>query len=63
MEFMIRRTSDWNNSKKPTKKAYKEKEIWYIKIKSLEELVELSKEEGKIIICGDSLEIYDDYRE
>lgn len=64
MEFMITRTSLLlESSEKPTGKAYKEGEFWYIKINSLEELVELTKEEGEIIINGDFLEIYDSYRE
>lgn len=63
MEFMISRTSYWTNDKRPTEKAYKEGDCWYIKINSLEELIELSKKEGQIIINEDILEIYDDYRE
>lgn len=64
MEFMITRTSLlWGSSEKPTEKAYKKDGNWCIKINSLEELAELSREEGGIIIDGDYLEIYDDYRE
>lgn len=63
MEFMITRTSLWTNNQKPYQKAYKEGENWYIKINSLDELIELTRKEGKIIIDEDSLEIYDDYRE
>ena len=64
MEFMITRTSLlWESSEKPTEKAYKKGKYWHIKITSLEELGELTKEEGEIIINGDCLEIYDDYRE
>ena len=63
MEFMITRTSFWENSNKPTKKAYEKDGNWCIKINSLEELVKLTREEGEIIINGDYLEIYDDYRE
>ena len=63
MEFMITRTSLWTNNKKPTQQAYKEGGNWYIKINSLDELIELTRKEGQIIIDEDSLEIYDDYRE
>lgn len=63
MEFMITRTSLWTNNQKPTQKAYKEGGNWYIKINSLDELIELTRKEGKIIIDEDFLEIYDDYRE
>ena len=63
MEFMITRTSFWESSNKPTEKAYEKDGDWYIKINSLEELIELTKKEGEIIIGGDYLEIYDDFRE
>ena len=81
MEFFIDRTSTIN--KKPIEGAYIKKlervdqkgnpftiERWCVEINSLEELIELSKHEGAVIINtrGDSpfspyLEIYDDYRE
>ena len=81
MEFFIDRTSTIN--KKPIEGAYiKELELvdqkgnpftlerWCVEINSLEELIEISKHEGEVIINtrGDSpfspyLEIYDDYRE
>jgi hypothetical protein len=64
MEFFICRTSgSCFNKKKPTENAYKKGEHWYIKINSLEELIDLTKIEGEIIISKDTLEIYDDYRE
>lgn len=81
MEFFIDRTSTIN--KKPIEGAYIKKledvdqkgnpftlERWCVEINSLEELVELSNQEGEVIINtrGDSpfspyLEIYDYYRE
>lgn len=64
MEFLIERTSGYfNSTKQPTEGAYKRGKKWYIKINSLEELIKLSEKEGQIIIEGDYLEIYDDYRE
>ena len=39
------------------------KSCWAIKIDSLDELVKFSDEEGKLVVSGDSIEIYDDYRE
>lgn len=82
MEFFINRTSTIN--KKPIEGAYiKELELvnqkgnlftierWCVEINSLEELTELSNQEGEVIINtrGDDspfspyLEIYDYYRE
>ncbi|UQJ95916.1 hypothetical protein KMSP1_87 [Staphylococcus phage KMSP1] len=81
MEFFINRTSTIN--KKPIEGAYiKELELvdrkgnpftlerWCVEINSLEELTEISNQEGEVIINtrGDSpfspyLEIYDYYRE
>ena len=81
MEFFIDRTSTIN--KKPIEGSYIKKledvdqkgnpftiERWCVEINSLEELVELSNQEGEVIINtrGDSpfspyLEIYDYYRE
>lgn len=65
MKYKISRTSDWWGCKtKPCEKAYKENDTWYIDINSLEELNELIGEvESKVIIGGDDIEIYDDYRE
>lgn len=63
MEFLIRRTSSYLNSRQPVEGAYQKDEEWYIKINSLEELIKLSEKEGQIIIEEDYLEIYDDYRE
>ncbi|BDA81627.1 hypothetical protein [Staphylococcus phage vB_SsapH-Golestan-100] len=81
MEFFIDRTSTIN--KKPIEGSYIKKleevdqkgnpftiERWCVEINSLEELAELSNQEGEVIINtrGDSpfspyLEIYDYYRE
>lgn len=81
MEFFIDRTSTIN--KKPIEGAYIKKlervdrkgnpftiERWCVEVNSLEELIEISNQEGEVIINtrGDSpfspyLEIYDYYRE
>ena len=64
MKYEILRTSDWLGKTKPCAKAYNENDKWYIDINSLEELNELIGEvESKVIIGGDDIEIYDDYRE
>ena len=69
IEFKIKRTSFmYGNKEKPTEKAYKRGDDWYIKLNSLEHLIELSKNEKmKIIIDATgnikTLEIYDDDRE
>lgn len=37
---------------------------WWVEIKTLEELIDFTKEENiELIIKGQSIEIYDDYRE
>lgn len=85
MEFIIQRTSDCINDyetkpirndnrlyfkKLPKYRDYDEKrKVWFIKIDTLEELMQLYKEQGDLIICEDYLEktpvieIYDDWRE
>ena len=69
IEFKIKRTSSmYGNKRKPTEKAYKAEDDWYIQLNSLEQLIELSKNEKmKIIIDAtgniETLEIYDDDRE
>ncbi len=74
MEFHITRTSDvYNDTKpKPCDGAYLKNNIWCIKITSLEKLLQLSKQEGELVIENDgfhnsqgipSIEIYDDWRE
>ena len=67
MEFVITRTSLWNN-KKPCEEAYQEDDIWKVKIESLENLVKFQEKYGEIIITKDfngnpEIEIYDYYRE
>ena len=64
MKYEILRTSDQMGKKQPCEKAYKENDIWYIDINSLEELNKLIDEvKEQIIIRIDAIEIYDDYRE
>lgn len=78
MKFSITRTSaQWIDAPKPCEEAVLESrylcakdgdyELWNneyrIEIDSLQELVDLTKKYGEIIINGNSLEIYDDYRE
>lgn len=78
MKFIIYRTSNsYLNANSPCEEAvlvehklvYKNndheqyKNIYEIEINSLEDLINLSKKYGEIIINGNTLEIYDDYRE
>ena len=71
MEIEIYRASDGYGESAvtpPTEKAYKKNNKdgsynWYIKINTLEELMELVKKEYSIIIYEDMMVIYDDYIE
>lgn len=71
MEIEIYRASDGYGESavtRPTEKAYKKNNKdgsynWYIKINTLEELMELVKKEYSIIIYEDMMMIYDDYIE
>ena len=71
MEIEIYRASDGygeSSLTQPTEKAYKKNNKdgsynWYIKINTLEELMELVKKEYSIIIYEDMMVIYDDYIE
>ena len=71
MEIEICRVSDGYDDialTPPTEKAYKKYNKdgsynWYIKINTLEELMELVKKEYSIIIYEDMMVIYDDYIE
>lgn len=69
MIYTIFRTSDIFGEYKPCEKAQKTyvDELCYsqytIEINSLEELQELIKEVGEIIIDESTIEIYDDFRE
>lgn len=77
MEFVIERTSIWDNKKTPCSEAYrKTKKIsdeteYFVEIESLKQLIEFVEKNGKIVItpacshCNEplSIEIYDDYRE
>ena len=77
MKFQIERTSDWIGEKLPCEGAVLMKEgtsttdpVYTIDIESVEDLVELMKREGEIIIKESYedgelpvIEIYDTYRE
>lgn len=69
MIYKIYRTSDYYRKNKPCEKAQLTRfdELCYseytIEINSLEELQELIKEVGDIIIDESTIEIYDDFRE
>ena len=69
MIYDIHRTSDWFKESKPCERAelQGEDELGYdkytIEINTLEDLQELIKEVGKIIIDESTIEIYDYYRE
>ena len=60
MKFMIRRTS---GEEPPCPKAKEKDGEWYIKIKTLEELIDFVKENGEVVLDENRIEIYDDYRE
>lgn len=63
MIFSIEKTSAPYSKKKPCKKAKKTKDGFQIEINTLEELMELIKQEGQVIVSEGEIEIYDDYRE
>ena len=71
MEFRVFRTSQWSDTKpKNVKEAYKKGKYWFVKIDTLEELINFYKKYGGIIITQSwhnkeemQIEIYDDYRE
>jgi hypothetical protein len=69
MKFTISRTSDRFRSCKPIEGSVVVDSEFYgydrrtIEIPDLEALVALSEREGDLIINGNTIEIYDDYRE
>ena len=72
MKFEIERASNcgFGSEIPPIKNAYKEQDKkhshlhhWYIDIYSLEELMNLIDDEGKIIVDKSDIIIYDDYLE
>jgi len=83
MEFIVSRTSIENGDDSPCKEAYrkiykrdnlpvdywpKETEAWFIRLNSLEELLDFVDKYDRIILTRDCnkswwIEIYDDYRE
>jgi hypothetical protein len=71
MEFRIIRSSQFSDEKpRNVKGIYKKKDNWYIKINTLEELIDFYKQYGDLIISENwdnkkemQIEIYDDYRE
>lgn len=69
MIYDIHRTSDWFRENKPCEKAELKSldefgcSEYIIEINTLEDLQELIKEVGDIIIGESTIEIYDDYRE
>lgn len=72
MIYRITRTSDWYGEKKPCEGAclhkagnleYGEENEWHIAINTLQELKDLIKEVGEIVMNEDEIEIYDTLRE
>lgn len=45
------------------KRQIDDKEFWTVNIKSLKELMTFVKKYDEVVLCDDSIEIYDDYRE
>ena len=64
MIFEIERVSNlWGAGNPEVEEAYEEDGTWYIKIDSLEELIELEANYGKLVIMNKSIIIYDTYME
>jgi hypothetical protein len=71
MEFRVIRSSQFSDEKpKNVKGIYKKDDNWYIKINTLEELIDFYNQYGDLIISQNwdnekemQIEIYDDYRE
>ena len=71
MEFRIIRSSQFSDEKpRNVRGIYKKDDNWYIKINTLEELIDFYKQYGDLIISENwdnkkemQIEIYDDYRE
>lgn len=64
-EYIVSRTSAWMDTK-PCEEAYRkegEKYDWYVRINSLEDLMNFIKKYGKVVVNEGSIEIYDDWRE
>jgi hypothetical protein len=71
MEFRVIRSSQFSDEKpRNVKGIYKKDGYWYIKINTLEELIDFYNQYGDLIISQNwdnekemQIEIYDDYRE
>ena len=71
MEFRVIRSSQFYDEKpRNVKEAYQKGKNWYIKIGTLEDLIDFYNKYGDLIISGNwdnkkemQIEIYDDYRE
>lgn len=68
MEFWITKASSSDNKTKPCKNAHMKKneygaKLWYVNINTLDELAELIKEVGPLIIYLDEITIYDAFVE
>ena len=71
MEFRIIRSSQFSDEKpRNVKGIYSKDDNWYIKINTLEELIDFYNQYGDLIISKNwdnkkemQIEIYDDYRE
>ena len=71
MEFRVIRSSQFPDKKtRNVKGIYTKKDNWYIKINTLEKLIDFYKQYGDLIISENwdnkkemQIEIYDDYRE
>ena len=64
MIFCVYRTNSFLDNPQPCPTAYKEGENWYIKIDTLEELLDFRREiDEELVFNLNTIEIYDDYRE
>jgi hypothetical protein len=65
VKFRIYRTSFYCAPAEPCEEAFQESGLWFVEIATLEELIAFSAKHGDLVFHaeGDTIEIYDDYRE
>ena len=67
MKFRITRTSSYLSKGQPCGGSFKEGDLWFIEVQTIDDLMELVKAQDELIVSLrdgiPALEIYDDYRE
>jgi hypothetical protein len=63
MKFKVCRTSIKHSFKSPCEEAFSSDMEWFVDFKNLKDLVKFSNKHGDIIVSGNVIEIYDDFRE